>query len=61
MMEESKLKHKPQIVGLTASLGVGETSWDINACKEVFYFLIFMYYILLAHVKNVFVFISRFN
>lgn len=38
MMEESKLTHKPQIVGLTASLGVGETSWDINACKEVFYF-----------------------
>jgi len=26
---------KPQIIGLTASLGVGQSSWDINACREV--------------------------
>lgn len=42
MMEESGIKIKPQIVGLTASLGVGDTSWDINACKEVFFLLLYL-------------------
>lgn len=37
ILEESGVKNKPQIVGLTASLGVGQTSWDINACKEVYF------------------------
>ena len=35
MLEECGLKNKPQIVGLTASLGVGQTSWDMNACRDV--------------------------
>lgn len=35
MLDDCKILNKPQIIGLTASLGVGQTSWDINACREV--------------------------
>jgi len=34
MLEKSKLTEKPQIVGLTASMGVGDTSLDIIACYQ---------------------------
>jgi hypothetical protein len=30
----NQLAERPQIVGLTASMGVGDTSWDMRACRE---------------------------
>lgn len=35
MLLQSNMENPPQIIGLTASLGVGTTTTDINSCKKV--------------------------
>lgn len=35
MLLQNKMENPPQIIGLTASLGVGTTTTDINSCKKV--------------------------